>query len=80
VYFNNKETLSNTCEQELCNSKMKEFIVDNSWSFNDSSNIFKECKSCDSKWFRASEFKTSDNGKKWIKHENAQDAYDDIKM
>ena len=76
--FKNQEKLSNTCNTNLCNNKIKEFVIDNNWSFNDSTNKFKECNGCESKWFRSVENKTSNNGKIWKKHLNKTIAFNDI--
>ena len=78
-FWNKKEQFTKTCDTHVCNSKMKEFI-DNSWSFNNSSNHFKECKGCKSLWFRSSDFKTSEDGNTWKKHTNATNVYNDIKL
>jgi hypothetical protein len=77
-FFVNQESFSNTCDKDLCNTKMKGFIIDNNWSFKNSSINFKECSGCKARWYRSSEYKTSDDGLKWIKHSNAKDAYNDI--
>jgi hypothetical protein len=58
---------------------MKSFI-NNSWSFNNSSDHFKECNGCKSSWVRASELKTSKDGNTWKKHTNTKSVYDDIKL
>ena len=71
---------NNTCDKDLCNTKMKEFIIDNNWSFNNSSLKFKECNACKNRWYRSSEYKTSNDGRTWVKHSNVRDAYDDIEI
>jgi hypothetical protein len=78
-FWNRKEQFTKTCNTRVCNSKMKDFI-NNSWSFNNSSEQFKECNGCKSLWFRSSEFKTSEDGNTWEKHTNAKSAYNDIKL
>lgn len=80
-YFVSKnESFNNTCDEDSCNLKMKEFIVDKGWSFKDSSKLFKECQHCDSKWYRHSEYKVSDNGNKWSQYKSANDAYKAIRL
>jgi hypothetical protein len=39
------------CDVDACNSRMKSWIVDRFWAFNDSSNYFTECKACPSRSF-----------------------------
>lgn len=82
MYFmNNKtETLDNTCNKTSCNNKMKEFIVDNGWSFKNSSNLFTECQHCTPTWYRHSDIKTSENGNKWKKHDSSIDAFNHVKL
>jgi hypothetical protein len=75
-----KENFENTCDKDLCNTRIKEFIIDNNWSFDNSSVKFKECNACKNRWYRSSEYKTSDNGKTWVKHSNVRDAYKDIQL
>lgn len=80
-YFVSKnESFNNTCDKDSCNLKMKEFMVDKGWSFKDSSKLFKECQHCDSKWYRHSEYKVSDNGNKWSQYKSANDAYKAIRL
>lgn len=79
-FFIYKEDFTNTCDKDLCNTKMREFVIDNNWSFNNSSVKFKECNACKSRWYRSSEYKTSDDGKTWVKHSNVRDAYSDIEI
>jgi len=79
-FFVYKEDFSNTCDKDLCNTHMKKFIVDNNWSFNNSTVKFKECNACKSRWYRSSEYKTSNDGKTWVKHSNVIDAYKDIQI
>ena len=78
-FWNKNEHFTKTCDTQVCNSKMKKFI-DNSWSFNNSLDKFKECSGCKSLWFRSSEFKTSEDGNKWKKHKDSKSAYNDIKL
>lgn len=79
-FFIKKENFTESCDKDVCNTKMKEFIIDNNWSFNNSSIKFKECMGCDSKWFRSSELKTSNDGKIWTKHNNLKDSYNHIML
>jgi hypothetical protein len=74
------ESFSNSCDKKSCNNKMNEFVVEKGWSFKDSSKLFKECQHCDSKWYRHSEYKTSDNGNKWSQHSSSSDAFKSIKL
>lgn len=77
--FQKKEKLSNTCNKKACNAKMREFI-NNSWSFNNSAKLFKECRQCDSLWFRSSDMKTSEDGNTWEKQDNLREVYNELKM
>lgn len=79
-FFVYKEGFTDTCDKDLCNTKMREFVIDNNWSFNNSSVKFKECNACKNRWYRSSEYKTSNDGKTWVKHSNVRDAYDDIEI
>lgn len=79
-FFTQKESFEDSCDKKACNAKMREFMVDNGWSFKDSTKLFKECQHCDSKWYRNTEFKVSDNGSKWTQYKSHQEAYDAIKF
>lgn len=79
-FMSNQESFRNSCDKDLCNLKMRSFVLDNQWSFKDSAKLFKECQNCKSKWYRHSENKISEDGSKWSKYKSQEEAYAALRM
>ncbi len=62
------------CNKTACNNAMNDWIVNKYWAFDDTAKNFGDCKSCDSRWFRAP-MDVSWDGNNYKSFATREDAY-----